>query len=169
MSWMRFALRDALLIGATVLLWVQASPISAGNGPMADVFGLLAGLGVGFSAYLLHEWGHLLGGLATGSVVHPGSKITSRYLFSFDSKRNDRRQFLVMSAGGFVVTGLSVWLTQAVLPDDLLATRVARGLISILAIVAIAIEFPIVIWALFRDDLPPVDTFEPSAGPEIGV
>ena len=71
-----------------------------------------------------------------------------------------------MSAGGFVVTGLAVWGAYSGLPSDLLATRVARGVISILAMLAIFIEFPLVIWALVRDDLPPVEAFEPAPAPE---
>jgi hypothetical protein len=166
MSFPRFALRDALVIAAMLGIWIYASPVSAGEGPVADLLGVVAGAGIGLSVYLLHEWGHLLGALGTGSVVHPGQTPGSRYLFSFDSRRNDRRQFLVMSAGGFVVTGLAMWIVYAALPGDLFATRVARGAVSFLAFLAIFVEFPLVVWALVRSDLPPVDVFSPGAQPD---
>ena len=165
MTFPRFALRDAAIIAGVVLVWTLASPLSAGDGPVADLSGGVCGVAFGVAAYLLHEWGHLLAGLASGSVVHPGPSLGSRFLFSFDSKRNDRRQFLIMSAGGFVVTGLAMWIVYGGLPGDLLATRVARGAVSFLAFLAVFIEFPLVIWALVRRDLPPVDTFVPD-GPE---
>jgi len=163
MSFPRFALRDLLLIAAAIGVWLYASPVSAGTGPVADLLGVAAGASIGLSAYLLHEWGHLLAALGAGSVVHPGRTLGSRSLFSFDSKRNDRRQFLIMSVGGFVVTALAMWVVYAGLPGDLFATRVARGVVSFLAFLAVFVEFPLVIWALVRSDLPPVDTFSPEA------
>jgi ABC-type cobalamin transport system permease subunit len=168
MSFPRFALRDLLVIAAAVTVWIYASPVSAGSGPLADLLGVAAGAGIGLSAYLLHEWGHLLAALGTGSVVHPGRTLGSRYLFSFDSKRNDRRQFLIMSVGGFVVTALAMWLVYAGLPGDLFATRVARGVVSYLAFLTIFIELPLVVWALVSSHLPPVDTVSPDAPIDAG-
>jgi len=165
MTFPRFALRDALLIAALSLFWVFTAPLTRGEGPVADLLGLLAGLGVGVAFYLMHEWGHLLGALATSAVVHPGPTLGSRSLFSFDSKRNTRRQFLVMSVGGFVVTAAGVWTAYAGLPPELHATRVARGAVGVLAFLAIFVEMPLVVWALVRSDLPPVEAFEVEAKP----
>lgn len=167
MDFARFALRDTALIVLFVAVWIVASPYTAGIGPTADLLGLLAGLGVGVGVYLLHEWGHLIGALAVSAEVAPGPRLSSRSLFSFDSRRNDRRQFLVMSAGGFVVTGTAVWVAYALLPDALLATRVARGAVCVLAFLAIFLELPLVIWALVRSDLPPAEAFPlPSRAPQ---
>ena len=162
MTFSRFALRDAVVIAAVVLFWTWAAPLTAGGGPVADFLGLLAGVAVALAFYLLHEWGHLVGALATSAVVYPGPRLSSRSLFSFDSKRNDRRQFLVMSVGGFIVTGVAVWTVYANLPAELLATRVARGAVGVLAFLAVFVEFPLVVWALVRSDLPPVEAFEAS-------
>ena len=159
MTFSRLALRDAAVIAIVVAFWRLAAPVTAGSGPVADVLGVLAGLAVTLAFYLLHEWGHLAGALATASFVHPPPRLTSRSLFSFDSKRNDRRQFLVMSVGGFVVTGLAVWTAYAELPAELLATRVARGGVGVLALLAVFVELPLVFWALLRSDLPPVEAF----------
>jgi hypothetical protein len=165
MTFSRLALRDVVVIAATVAFWTWASPLTAGTGPIADFLGLLAGVAVALAFYLLHEWGHLVGALATSAVVYPGPRLSSRSLFSFDSKRNDRRQFLVMSVGGFVVTGIAVWTVYAGLPAELLATRVARGAVGVLAFLAIFVELPLVIWALVRSDLPPVEAFQVSDAP----
>jgi hypothetical protein len=169
MSFTSFALRDAAIIAATVSFWTFAAPRTAGDGPLADFLGVVAGLAVTASFYLLHEWGHLLGGLATGSVVHPPPSLSSRSLFSFDSRRNDRRQFLVMSIGGFIVTAAAAAFVYAGLSPGLLATRVARGGVGVLVFLAIFVESPLVVWALLRSDLPPVDVFAVSEGPDEGV
>ena len=66
--WLRLGLRDLVLLAAFGALWWWTAPWSAGEDFVADFFGLAAGLGIGIGHYLLHEWGHALGGLATGSV-----------------------------------------------------------------------------------------------------
>lgn len=160
MSFARFAIRDTLLVAAVIGFWLVASPRTAANTPVADFLGLLAGLGVGLGFYLLHEWGHLVGAFATSACVYPGPTLSSRSLFSFDSKRNDRQQFMIMSVGGFVVTGLAFWTAYALLPEGLFATRVARGAVGVLTFLALFLELPLVVWALVRSDLPPVEAFQ---------
>lgn len=158
--WLRLAIRDLVLLCAFGALWWWAAPLTAGEGFVADFLGLAAGLGIGIGHYLLHEWGHAIAGLATGSVIRPAASSTSRFLFSFDSKQNSRRQFLVMSFGGFLVTGLAIWAVYAVLPSHLLATRVARGAVLFLAALTVLLEFPLVIYALVRNAVPPVETVD---------
>lgn len=154
------AVRDALILAAVAGLWVWAAEASSGAGMLADLVGLLLGLGVGVCVFLLHEWGHLLGAFATRSVVRAPGSLRGAYLFSYDSKRNSRPQFLVMSFAGFAVTGAALWFGYRVLPDPLLATRVARGAIVALASLTVFIEFPIVIVSLLRPKaLPPVEVF----------
>ena len=161
---LKIAIRDALILAAVVGLWTVAASYSAGSGPVSDLSGLILGLGVGVGAFLLHEWGHLLGGLAMGAVMHAPKSLRSGYLFSFDTKRNTRPQFLVMSFSGFAVTAIAVWFAYGVLPSDLLATRVARGAILFLTSLTVFIEIPIVIVSLLRPSaLPPVEVFEVDA------
>jgi hypothetical protein len=109
---------------------------------------------------LLHEWGHLLGALATRSRVLPPDRLGSGYLFSFDSRTNSRSQFLVMSFSGFVVTGLAIVCALGPLDEPLLASRVARGAIAFLASLTVFIEFPLVIYSLVTSRLPPIEVFE---------
>jgi hypothetical protein len=155
----RMALRDAGIVAAALLLWSRLSHLSAGSGVVGDVTGVLLGLGLGVCGFLAHEWGHLLGALAVRSRVRPAATLRSVYLFSFDSRLNSRRQFLVMSVGGFIVTGALIWAAYFVLPDGELASRVARGVIAALASLTVLIELPLVGWALLRPTLPPVETF----------
>ncbi|UCE85026.1 MAG: hypothetical protein JSU66_11795 [Deltaproteobacteria bacterium] len=156
---LRFGLRDLVIVTVALVLWWQLGPLSVGEGVLSDLFGVVAGVALGACAYVLHEWGHFAGALASRSVVRPPEHLRSVYLFSYDSRRNSRRQFLVMSVGGFIVTGLAVWIAYAWLPDDQLASRVARGLVLFLASLGVFIEFPLVFWALLRPTLPPVETF----------
>lgn len=154
-----FALRDAAIVAAAGLLWWLAAARSAGDGMLSDLAGVVVGLAVGVSVFALHEWGHLIGALLSRSVVRPADSLRSAYLFSYDSRRNSRPQFLVMSVGGFLVTGAAVAFVVLGLPDDLLATRVARGSVAFLATLTVVLEFPLVFVALVRRTLPPVETF----------
>ncbi len=160
----KIAVRDALLLVVVALLWTFVAPLSAGGGALADLSGLLVGLAVGVATFLLHEWGHLLGGLASGSEVRAPKSLRSAYLFSFDTKANSRRQFLIMSVGGFIVTGAAIWLAYFVMPGELLATRVARGAIVFLASLTVFIEIPLVLFSLVRwESMPSVEVFEADA------
>lgn len=164
----KMALRDVGIVLAASLAWKYGAHLSAGAGPVADATGVLLGLALGVCAFVAHEWGHFLGALAGGAVVHAPRGLASVYLFSFDSKRNSRRQFLIMSFAGFAVTGAAVWGTQALLPDGLLATRVARGAILFLASLTVLFEIPLVLWAVLVGSLPPVETFAHRAEDEPG-
>lgn len=154
----RFAIRDVLLLLGFAALWWKAAPLTEGSGPAADLLGVLAGLALGAGAYVIHEWGHLLGALATRSALEMPERLASVSLFSFDSKRNGRRQFLAMSFSGFAMTGVALLVVYGLLPEGQLATRVARGAVLALTSLTVLVEFPLVLWALVRSDLPPVET-----------
>ncbi len=155
----KLAARDLLFAAAVAGLWWLAGPISAGRGPAADFAGVLSGLGVAAAAYVCHEWGHLLGALATGSRVLAPERWTSISLFSFDSRHNSQRQFLVMSFSGFAVTGAALGVVYGLLPEAQLATRVARGGVLFLTSLTVFVELPLVFYALLSRRLPPVETF----------
>jgi len=160
----KLALRDAVLITISGMAWwwlAGTSALGAGGSMLGDLTGLVVGLMVGACIYLLHEWGHALGGFATGATLHPPASLKAISLFSFDSKRNTKRQFTVMSLSGFVVTALGVAFAYGVLPDGQLATHVARGVSMLLAALTLFLEIPILIIGLVRSELPPVETFEP--------
>ena len=158
----KLALRDALTLVLAVGLWWWISGFSSDDGMLGDFVGFVAGLALTACAFIAHEWGHLFGGFLSRSVVYPASRLKSRFVFSFDSKKNSRGQFLIMSAGGFIATGLALWAVYGLLPDAQLATRVARGGVLFLAFLGVILELPLVAWSLLRSDLPPVETFRPE-------
>ncbi len=158
MLW-KLALRDTGILTLAALLVLLLAPLSAGAGMLDDLAGVVAGLAIGLATFLLHEWGHLLGALGSRSQVRLPNRLGSVYLFSYDSKRNSRRQFVLMSLSGFAVTGIAVWAAYALLPDGQLATRVGRGAVMLLASLTLVLEVPLLLWSLARPTLPPVEVF----------
>jgi len=150
--------RDLAIVAAAALVYRLAAGFSRGAGPLADVTGVLAGAGLGVCPLLLHEWGHFLGARATGSVIKPAASLTALFSFSFDSQRNSLRHFLAMTFGGWLGTALAVLVAYACLPDELLATRVARGLVLVSVLLVAVTEIPLLARALVSGQLPPVET-----------
>ena len=145
--------RDLIITTAVVAAWWLAAPLSAGSGPVADLSGALLGFGAFVVTHLAHEWGHLVGGLATGSRVAPPARLTSPFLFSFDSQANTQRQFVIMSLSGFAVTGLALYVAYGLLPEGQLATRVARGMIVFGASLTVLLEFPLLAISVVRGSI----------------
>jgi hypothetical protein len=156
-------LRDALIAAAVAGGWVLFWPLSSGGGAVADVSGVLLGLGAGVVAHLGHEWGHLVGAVLSGSRVAAPARLSSPFLFSFDSRRNSKRQFVVMSLSGFAVTAVSLYVAYGVLPPEALATRVARGLVVFSAALTVVLEVPLLIASLLSGSiLRQVEVFRPE-------
>ena len=149
----KLILRDVAIAAAVITAWLLAAPLSAGSGPLADLTGALLGVGAFVVAHLAHEWGHLIGALLTGSHVAAPARLGSPFLFSFDSRRNSKRQFVLMSLSGFAVTGLSLIIAYGVLPDSLLATRVARGLVVFGASLTLLLEVPLLVASLLSGSI----------------
>lgn len=152
--WMRFAIRDSLIVAAAAAAWLLFAERSGQTDFVADLAGLVAGLLVGAAGFVLHEWGHLLAGLAVGGRARINANLRSGFLFSFDAEGNTLRQFVVMSLGGFAVTAALVWLAYFQLPDGLLATRVARGATAFLTALTLVLEVPLLLYAIARGGVP---------------
>jgi hypothetical protein len=151
---LRFAARDVSILAISVGFWWLLAERSSGVGVLADFAGVAAGLMLGVCAYLLHEWGHLLGALATRSRLKVAQSLRAAFIFSFDSRENSLAQFLVMSFSGFAATAAVVWAFYVYLPEGLLATRVARGGVLLLAFVGLVLEVPLVLFALRKRTIP---------------
>jgi len=150
----KFAARDLGIVASALFVWWLLADRSAGSGPVSDFTGFVAGLLLGSTGFVLHEWGHLLGAFATGSAVEPNRKLAALFTFRFDALENSLKQFLIMSVGGFLVTAAIVWSFHVYLPDHLLASRVARGAALFLAFLGVFLELPLVIVALVRRSVP---------------
>ncbi|MDX2166847.1 MAG: hypothetical protein SF182_07275 [Deltaproteobacteria bacterium] len=139
----KLLLRDGLIAAFVVLAWWLAAPWSAGSGPLADVSGALLGVGAFVVVHLAHEWGHVVGARLTRSRIAAPARLSSPFLFSFDSRQNSQRQFVVMSLSGFAVTAAAVYVAYALLPEAWLATRVARGMVVFSAALTVLLEVPL--------------------------
>jgi len=160
----RFFIRDAtILLGSVVAWWwsLRAEPGSE----LASGMSIAAGVGAAVCAYNLHEWGHLLGALATRSVYVPAKRLYSPFLFSYDAEQNSRNQFLLMSLAGFAATAVFVTAFLLWMPQDQAAGRIALRGGLVLAGLTVIIEFPIFFTALLRNKVPRTGLFDgPSAG-----
>jgi hypothetical protein len=162
----RFATRDLIVVAVSAGVWWLAAGRSAQSGALADFSGFVAGSLLGLSAFALHEWGHLLAAFAARSAVAPNRNLGSLFIFRFDAKRNSLGQFLVMSLGGFIVTGAVVWGAYTQLPDAYLAARVARGAALFLAFLGVTLELPLVALALYTRAVPAAVALKPPRGGE---
>lgn len=151
----KFVLRDSAIVAAAVAAWWLAGAKSAGQGPAADVAGVVCGLLGGAVAFVLHEWGHLLAGLLAGGNFPVAKDVKSAFLFDIDPD-NSIRQFTVMSLGGFAVTALGILFVYTQLPDDYLATRVVRGVVMFLASLTVFLEFPLLAFTIWSGEIPEV-------------
>ncbi|MBT8139526.1 MAG: hypothetical protein KJP25_07145 [Gammaproteobacteria bacterium] len=158
-----FVTRDSLLLLVAVLLWFGLAESQRDATALGDFFGVIVGAALVLGAHLLHEWGHLLGGLAGRSAMRPADSFSALSIFAYAPRENSIQQFLLMSFGGFAFTAAVVWFSFAVLPDGYLATHIARGYAVLQVVLALLLEVPLVFWALIRKEIPPIDTW-PNLG-----
>lgn len=145
-QWNRFwplAIRDALLVALTVVLWHYTLQAGPAHGPGAVALHTVTGLMTVLCGFFLHEWGHLIGALASRSAfVLPATPFESPFLFRYNRVRNDRHQFFVMSMGGFVASIIFVaWLPFG-LPWGMLATYIADGITALGVLATLGTEVP---------------------------
>lgn len=160
----RFAIRDGLILMATIVLWwlsLSVEPETA----IDSALSIGAGVGALVCAYNLHEWGHLLGAHLTNSVYVPARRLISPFLFSYDAERNTRAQFLVMSLAGFAATALFVAAFWLWMPQDQQAGRIALRGALVLGGLTVVIELPIFFRALLGSSVPRTGMFK---GPTVG-
>jgi hypothetical protein len=141
----RLVLRDLVLCALTAGAWWIDARTRASGGAGAVAIGLVTGALTGLLAYLLHEWGHLLASLATGSVVHYPRLGESPLSFHFDGARNDRRQFFWMSSGGYVASLLGLLLVLGLVPWHAWSGQLAIVVAALGTIATVAIELPITV------------------------
>ena len=138
-----------------VLLWAEARALEQGAAAALSIsLGVLASVFVAGCVLYLHEAGHLLGSLATRSVVHYPTKISAPLLFDFDVANNDRRQFLAMSLGGYLGSIASIALVFAFMPLDRLSGKLSVGLALLNGLISLVLEGPTT-WRVLRGGEPP--------------
>jgi hypothetical protein len=159
-----FVMRDLTILIATIAGWSLSLSVAPGT-RLASALSIGAGVGATICAYNLHEWGHLIGAHLTRSVYVPARRLISPFLFSYDAEGNTRRQFLIMSLGGFAATALFVVAFLLWMPQDQQAGRIALRGALVLAGLTVVIELPIFFRALLGNTVPRTGMFK---GPTVG-
>jgi hypothetical protein len=137
MPW-KHALRDVGLVLVTLVIWRADATLRHESGVLPIVIAVAAGAMASFVGYLAHEWGHFIAARVGGSVMRTPSSPAEIFLFNFDSDRNGREQFLLMSSGGFLASAIVVVFFLITLPFPSLSSLVAFGL-TIAGVVATAV------------------------------
>jgi hypothetical protein len=147
---LRLIVRDCSATCVCAVLWWASLGVGATDTVGALLLHGITGLMTVLLGYLAHEWGHLLGAWAARSVVHlPSGPFSSPFLFRFDTARNNRSQFLSMSAGGFIASAIVVAALVMALPMQLLASRIALALTLLGVFATFILEIPPA-WKVYR-------------------
>ncbi|MBO6702292.1 MAG: hypothetical protein JJ921_08115 [Pseudomonadales bacterium] len=144
----RFVFRDSAIVIVTMGLFVLS--------PENMALQICLGVGLGLSAYLFHEWAHWLGARLVNAKIDSPDFILSPFLFSFDSEANSTRQFVHMTWPGFLATAIYITAYDLLLPDTLWG-QIAWWMAVALTLATVIIEGPLALWAVLREDLPPVE------------
>jgi hypothetical protein len=134
--------RDLAVLLVTVGFFLEDLRSRGQPGAAAWLFGIGAGVLAAVTGFLVHEWGHLAGALAVGSFVHYPNRLLAPLLFHFDTAKNDRRQFLWMSYGGYAGSLVGLAVIAVAYPLDALSGRVALGLAAVGFVVTAVAEVP---------------------------
>ena len=146
-GWQFYALRDAVIVAVTLLSWWGSQSI--------ETLGIIAGVGLGMSAYLFHEWAHLLAAIRQKASVEFATRWYAIFLFSMRSGMISKRAFFDISFAGFFATLLYLLFFLSLPPSNVQA--VALLLAQCLAALTLIFEAPIAIWAMVTDRVPAAD------------
>ena len=146
-GWQFYALRDAVIVAVALLCWWGAQSI--------EVLGIIAGIGLGLSAYLLHEWAHLLAAIRQKASVEFATRWYAIFLFNMRTAVISKRAFFDISFAGFFATLLTLLFFLSLPPSNVQA--VALLLAQYLAALTLIFEAPIAIWAMITDRVPAGD------------
>ena len=146
-GWQFYALRDGVILAVTLLCWWGAQSVEA--------LGIIAGIGLGLSAYLLHEWAHLLAAIRQKASVEFATRWYAIFLFNMKTAVISKRAFFDISFAGFLATLLYLLFFLSLPPSNVQA--VALLLAQCLAALTLIFEAPIAIWAMVTDRVPAGD------------
>lgn len=139
----KFLVRDLVLLGLCLLAWqVNLSEATASNTFAAVACSLIAVILTVLASYEVHEWGHLTGAVLTSSTVHAPNRLIHPFLFHFDGRRNDRRQFVGMSIGGLAASLVALAILLLALPLETWTARIILALVGIGIVATFAREVP---------------------------
>jgi len=137
----RLLLRDVLIAASCGCLWWLALRGNV-SGVGGTVLSVLAGVSTGVVAFIGHEWGHALGSKLSGATITFADRVTSPFLFFFDTNASTKSQFIAMSFGGYIASALAAVLALALLPRDQLAGQVGLAIVGLGIIATFIAEVP---------------------------
>ena len=151
-----FVVRDAVVVALALGLvaWDASLRAHADPSAFAAGVGVASGVLVALASFVLHEWGHWLGAVGTGGVVHPPRHLASFFLFFFDTGRSTRAQFLAMSYGGYLATLVALAALVWWAPLDAWSGRTALVLAGLGMAVTAAAEIPTTVRVARGEALP---------------
>jgi membrane-associated protease RseP (regulator of RpoE activity) len=156
----RFLIRELAIVALTALAWMTDERLHARHDATAYGVAVVTALLTAYAGFLAHEWGHLLLARVVGSVVSYPRSLFSSLLFHFDSAHNDRRQFMWMSAGGYLASLVGVALIVAFVPLRLSGwLSIAFAGAGVLA--TFILEIPITVRVLRGASLPSGSAYRP--------
>ena len=138
---LRLFLRDVLIAASCGCLWWLALRGDV-SGVGGKVLSVLAGLSTGVVAFLGHEWGHALGAKLSGATIYFADRVTSPFLFFFDTAASTKSQFIAMSFGGYITSALAAVLALALLPREQLAGQVGLAIVGLGILATFVAEVP---------------------------
>ena len=137
----RLLLRDVLIAALCGCLWWLALRGEV-SGIGGTVLSVLAGLSTALVAFTAHEWGHALGAKLSGATIYFADRVTSPFLFFFDTAASTKTQFIAMSFGGYIASALAAVLALALLPQDQLAGQVGLAIVGLGILATFVAEVP---------------------------
>jgi hypothetical protein len=146
---LKLAVRDLALLLVTVLLWLASQRLDTQASAWTVPVSILAGFMIPVCGFLAHEWGHLIGAWTRRSTVHMPRSVFTIFLFDYKPAENNREQFLSVSYGGFIASGLVVALLLVTLSFDRLADQIALALTLLGVIATFVLEIPPA-WRVFK-------------------
>jgi hypothetical protein len=157
----KFAVRDIALLVLCLGFWELTIARQAAGGWLSIGLQIVTAAITLLLSFLVHEWGHLLGGLLARSKMHAPNRLFELFLFHFDGHQNNARQFVAMSIGGFIASGLMMAVVIAFAPLHSLAGILALIFVAIGIIATVVLEFPTT-WRVMRGaPLPSGPVYEP--------
>lgn len=136
------AVRDVIVIGFTLVLWNFDARVRGDGTIFSWGVALGAGTFTAISGYIVHEWGHLAAALAARATIRLPDSPWEIFLFNFDVDRNEPRQFVAMSIGGYAASAACVLLLAVVMPLDTVAGAIGAILVGAGVTATAILELP---------------------------
>jgi L-serine deaminase len=165
MLW-KFAFRDLVLLGICLLLWqLNLSALASINLLTAVLCGALTVIVTVLVSYQTHEWGHLTGAVAAGSLVHAPHQLIHPFIFHIDGNKNSRLQFVGMSVGGLAASLIALAVLLATLPLATWSAKITLGIVIVGIVATFVREVPEA-WRVHRGTITPQGpVYEPFTAP----